>query len=197
MESSRLRKDSRRGPNQRSNAPIHHVTGRLHRDKAGETRTHASGAQDRTSGDEGSSVRVVADPFGDRCSTGECLLPVRPYEALERIPAGTPYARGYARSVSLAAKTHACENESREMQRTASCWKFKRCESILFREARVLTQLAGKLVAQSLGSVTKQVMLCCSFIRKLCCSVLGYSYNKHVKRVSKNNSILFFMYIIN
>lgn len=26
MESSRLRKDSRRGPNQRSNAPIHHVT---------------------------------------------------------------------------------------------------------------------------------------------------------------------------
>lgn len=92
----RLREDSRRGPNQRANAPIHHVTGHDRIEIRLARHVHTPpGPQDRTGprripGDEGSSVRVVADPFGDRCSTGERLLPVRPYEALERayLPAG-------------------------------------------------------------------------------------------------------------
>lgn len=108
--------------------------------------TTKGGPVTRSSVDEGSLVWVVADPFGDRCSTGERLAFMRPYGDA---PAQSHTCRHRtARTWGPARWTHTREHAGRSRSRRehtraktsleyaamsiANRWKYKRRESILF-----------------------------------------------------------------
>lgn len=82
------------------------------------THTHVLGSYGqrgtRSSVDEGSPIRVVADLFGDRCSTGERLLPARPYDG-----GAQPHTcrHGVARTWGPARRTHTREHAAQSRSR--------------------------------------------------------------------------------
>jgi len=134
----------------------------------------------------------VADPFGDRCSTGERLLPVRLYEGAQPHTCrhGTArHARGVRHDgrtrmntlVGLArGETYACENESRVARR----------EPLKVQAARVdfipRCQFQPK-AHRSSGSVTKWEVI----LSLLYMTDSFQIYSLYVERSPERNSNLF------
>lgn len=159
-------------PNQYANAPIHHVAGRPRRDKARGTRTHVPSFCDqrgtRSSVDEESPIRVVADPFGDRCSTGERLLLARPYGGVQPHTCRHGMARTWGPARWTHTRVHAGRSRSRRectRVKTSPGWRAAMCIASRWKRREVLFRGANsdatgrKLVALSSGSVTKRKVI--------------------------------------